>query len=188
MSEVSQQLGVAPKKSGAPKPSNAAPKQRAPTLYAIIGFKLLKGLLFLTIAAAIFLTAHNNLPGEYHAVLEKLNHHTRFFNPEKEVWVNLAKKVDGITVKAMVRVAIGTFCYSLFSLVESIGLMLRISWAGWLSIGESAFFIPIEVYEMIEKYHRLHRFSPIMFVIMIANVIILWYLFQNRARLFRHHH
>jgi len=37
-----------------------------------------------------------------------------------------------------------TLVYSLFSLVEGIGL-ISVSWAGWLAIGESAFFIPIEI-------------------------------------------
>lgn len=167
--------------SDAPKKSNAAPKKRAPTLYAIIAFKLLKGLLFLTIAVAIFLNAHHNLPSEYHHLLEALQRHASIFDPEKHFWVMLAKKIDGITVGMMVRAAIGTFMYSLFSLVESIGLMLRIPWAGWLSIGESAFFIPIEIYELTRK------FSPVVLAVMFVNVIILWYLFQNRARLFRHH-
>ena len=42
--------------------------------------------------------------------------------------------------------------YSLFSLVEGIGLIFRVSWAGWMAIGESVFFIPIEVYDLL---HRL---------------------------------
>jgi uncharacterized membrane protein (DUF2068 family) len=66
--------------------------------------------------------------------------------------------------------------------VEGVGLMFRVPWAGWLSIGESAFFIPIEVFEL------LHRFTWVVFAIMIFNILIVWYLFQNRARLFKHHH
>ena len=38
--------------------------------------------------------------------------------------------------------ATGTFLYSLFALVEGVGLIFRMPWAGWLAIGESAFFIP----------------------------------------------
>jgi len=74
-------------------------------------------------------------------------------------------------------VALGTLIYSLFSLVEGVGLMFRISWAGWLAIGESAFFIPIEVYELV------HKFTQPVFFILIANIFIVWYLFQNRERL-----
>jgi uncharacterized membrane protein (DUF2068 family) len=79
--------------------------------------------------------------------------------------------------------AAGTLAYSLFSLVEGIGLMFRVSWAGWLSIGESAFFIPIEVYELV-----YHRFSMTVVVIMGINIVIVCYLLKNRERLFRHPH
>jgi uncharacterized membrane protein (DUF2068 family) len=41
----------------------------------------------------------------------------------------------------------------LFSIIEGGGLMFRASWAGYLAIGESAFFVPIEIYEL------MHRFS-----------------------------
>ena len=71
--------------------------------------------------------------------------------------------------------------YSLFSLVEGIGLMFRVSWAGWLAIGESAFFIPIEVFELV------HHPSWMVAGILGLNIFIVWYLFANRARLFRHH-
>jgi uncharacterized membrane protein (DUF2068 family) len=78
--------------------------------------------------------------------------------------------------------AAATLVYSLFSLVEGTGLMFRAGWAGWLAIGESAFFIPIEIYELV------HNYSPAVLIILGLNVLIVWYLFQNRHRLFRHHH
>ena len=79
----------------------------------------------------------------------------------------------------------------LFSLVEAFGLMFRVSWACWLAIGESAFFIPIEIYELLHRHSQEpgHSGHPItLFIILLANILIVWYLFQNRARLFRHHH
>jgi uncharacterized membrane protein (DUF2068 family) len=77
--------------------------------------------------------------------------------------------------------AAGTLFYSLFSLVEGVGLILRVSWAGWLAIGESAFFIPIEIHELVK--------NPILpvFLVLALNVLIVWYLLLNRHRLFRHH-
>jgi uncharacterized membrane protein (DUF2068 family) len=71
--------------------------------------------------------------------------------------------------------------YSLFALVEGVGLMFRVPWAGWLSIGESAFFIPIEVLELV------HQANWVVFIILVLNVFMVWYLFQNRERLFKHH-
>jgi uncharacterized membrane protein (DUF2068 family) len=151
--------------------------KRAPTLYAIIFFKLAKGLLFAGLALAIYLLSDNNLPSDYQRVMDWLIQHNRV-NPERRFWVELAGRVDNLTEPMMVRAALGTLIYSLFSLVEGVGLMFRIGWAGWLTIGEAAFFIPIEVFELVK------RFTPLVFVILVFNVFILWYLYQNRQRLF----
>jgi uncharacterized membrane protein (DUF2068 family) len=155
--------------------------KRAPTLYAIIIAKLLKGLFFAALAYAAYMFSDNDLPEDYKNLLHQLNHWTHL-NPEKRFWVDIATKVDSLTEVRMVHIAIGTFIYSLFALVEGVGLMFRISWAGWLSIGESAFFIPIEIFELI------HNFTPLVLGILIFNIFIVWYLFQNRNRLFSHHH
>jgi uncharacterized membrane protein (DUF2068 family) len=152
-------------------------KKRAPTLYVIIAIKLLKGLLFLTLAVVAWALSDNDLPVEFRNFLHFLR-----LNPERRFFANLAVQVGKITEVNVLWVAAGTLVYSLFSLVEGIGLMFRVSWAGWLAIGESAFFIPIELYELSSK------FSLTVFVILLINVIMVSYLFQNRHRLFRHHH
>ena len=152
-------------------------KKRAPTLYVIIAIKLLKGLLFLTLAVVAWALSDNDLPVEFRNFLHLLR-----LNPERRFFANLAVQVGKITEVNVLWVAAGTLVYSLFSLVEGIGLMFRVSWAGWLAIGESAFFIPIELYELSNK------FSLTVFVILMINVVIVSYLFQNRHRLFRHHH
>ena len=152
-------------------------KKRAPTLYVIIAIKLLKGLLFLTLAVVAWALSDNDLPVEFRNFLHLLR-----LNPERRFFANLAVQVGKITEVNVLWVAAGTLVYSLFSLVEGIGLMFRVSWAGWLAIGESAFFIPIELYELSSK------FSLTVFVILLINVIMVSYLFQNRHRLFRHHH
>ena len=100
----------------------------------------------------------------------------------RRFFTELANKVSQITPANVVWVARGTVLYSLFSLVEGVGLIFRVSWAGWLAIGESAFFIPIEIYELLRRFHIS------LVVILGLNVMIVWYLFQNRRRLFRHHH
>ena len=161
-------------------------KKRAPTLYAIIAIKLLKGLLFVALAIAAYTLSDNDLPAEYRDLL----HHLRF-NPERRFWADLAVQVGHLTEAKVLWAAAGTLVYSLFSLVEGVGLMFRISWAGWLAIGESAFFIPIEIYDLV---HRTVPDRPrpghtvTVLAILAFNIFIVWYLFQNRRRLFRHHH
>ena len=84
----------------------------------------------------------------------------------------------------MHRAAWGAVILSLFPLVEGIGLMFRVSWAGWLAIGESAFFLPIEFYELVKP----NTFSWSILGVTVINIIIVWYLYDNREVLFRHHH
>jgi uncharacterized membrane protein (DUF2068 family) len=152
-------------------------KKRAPTLYVIIAIKLSKGALFVALAITAYTLSDNDLPYELHRVLHFLR-----LNPERKFWADLALLVAQVSEREVLWTAAGTLVYSLFSLVEGIGLIMRVGWAGWLAIGESAFFIPIEVLEL------MHSFSVYVVVILGINILIVWYLLQNRQRLFRHHH
>ena len=161
-------------------------KKRAPTLYAIIVIKLLKGLLFVTVAIVAYTLSDNDLPAEYRHLLTHLR-----VNPERRFWVDLAVQVGQLSEANVLWAAAGTLVYSLFSLVEGVGLMFRVSWAGWLAIGESAFFIPIEIYDLVQQAapDRLRPGHTVtVLVILVINIFIVWYLLQNRHRLFRHHH
>ena len=152
-------------------------KQRAPTLYAIIAMKLLKWLAFASLAVAAYALSDNDLPVEFKRLLHWLR-----LNPEKQFFSGLVLQIGKVTPADVLWVAAGTMVYSLFSLVEGVGLMYRTAWAGWLAIGESAFFVPIEVYDLA------HSFSWTITVILAINVLIVSYLSVNRERLFRHGH
>ena len=154
-------------------------KKRAPTFYGIIVFKILKGALFVALAITAYTLSDNNLPVEFRKVMDFLR-----VTPANKFFAHLAEKVGGLTENDLLWTALGTLIYSSFSLVEGIGMIFRQSWAGWLAIGESAFFIPIEVYEL----SRPGRFTWALFAILVVNVLIVWYLFKNRHRLFKHHH
>jgi len=150
-------------------------KKRAPTFYVIITSKLLKGVLFLLLALGAYNLSDNDLPEEFRQLLLFLH-----LDPEKKFFSDLADKIGDITPANLIWLARGTVLYSLFSLVEGTGLIFRVPWAGWLAIGESAFFVPIEILELV------HHFTWSVTVILGFNVLIVWYLFQNRERLFRH--
>ena len=162
------------------------PKKRAPTLYAIIAIKLLKGALFVTLAIVAYTLSDNDLPADYQNLLQHLR-----LNPERKFWADLAVQIGQLTEVKVLWAAAGTLVYSMFSFVEAFGLMFRVSWAGWMAIGESAFFIPIEVWELVRRANP-DRVRPghtvTVLVILVINVVIVWYLLQNRHRLFRHHH
>src|ERR1043166_9012644 len=130
-----------------PKGEKAAQvKKRAPTLYVIIAIKLIKGLLLLLLAFGVYKISGRDLPELFGQLLA-------FFHlaPERKFFADLAEKIETLSAAKLVWLAGGTFLYSLFSLVEGVGLIFRIKWAGWLAIGESAFFIPIEVFELVHR-------------------------------------
>jgi uncharacterized membrane protein (DUF2068 family) len=162
-------------------------KKRAPTLYAIIIFKLIKGLLCLALAVVIYNEADNNIPQDYQDFLQNHIVKTIFkdlrIHPESKFFTSLAENIGKLTEAKVERAAWGAVLLSLFPLVEGVGLLCRVSWAGWLAIGESAFFLPIEFYELVKP----NTFSWSILVVTVINIIIVWYLYDNREVLFRHH-
>jgi len=165
-------------------------KRRAPTLYFIIVIKLLKGTLALMLAFGVYHMASQGLGNVFDRMMRFIH-----LDPENRFLSYIGDSLDAIKPKNARWFATGTFFYSLFSLVEGIGLMFRAPWAGWMAIGESAFFIPIEIFELVH-HHELVMHGEIppsgftwkVCVILGLNILIVWYLFQNRARLFKHHH
>ena len=148
-------------------------KQRAPALYAIIAVKLLKGSLLLLMAVGVFMLRDKDLSDVFDRSLRFMH-----LDPERKFFVAIGEKLDTITPSNVKAVALWTFLYGILLLVEGVGLAIRARWAVWLAIGQSAFFIPIELYE----YFR-HR-SLAVLALLLLNVIIMWYLFKNRHRLF----
>ena len=152
-------------------------RKRAPTLYAIIIIKLVKGLLLVAAAFVAYKLSDNLLPEEFRKVLTFLH-----LDPGARFFQRVAAKLATVTEREALVFAAGTLIYSSFSLIEGVGLIFRVSWAGWMVVGESVFFIPIEINSLLKEY------SWTVFGILLFNIFIAWYIFQNRHRLFRHHH
>jgi len=168
----------------AQKAKNSTPTKQAPTLYFIIGFKLLKSTVAFLLALGVSRLKdenHDGIPDNLPADFEKL---VQFFHvdPEKKFVVELATRVAEITQNNLHWVLIFSVVYASFMLLQAVGLLFRVSWIVWLVIGESAFFVPIEIFELV------HRPSWLKFSILAVNVLIVWYLFANRFRIMKHHH
>lgn len=158
-------------------PSLPAEKpKRAPTLYAIVGFKLLKGIGALLLALGVYQLRDNNLPDEFDRLVEFLH-----VDPDNRFVSLLADRVAEITPTNLHWVVILSVLYSFFVMLQGFGLMFRVKWIVWLVIGESAFFLPIEILELMRKP------SWVKAAIIAVNVLIVWYLFANRQRLIRSH-
>ena len=144
-------------------------------LDAIIAVKLFKGLLFVAIAFGFYALSDNDLNLEYSQLLRYLH-----IDGSRKFFLNLAAKVAQVKETDVLWVAAGTLVYGLLSLTEATGLILRHTWAATLTAAESGFLIPFEIYELFK------HFSLTVFIVLILNVIIVWYLLHNRHRLFHH--
>ena len=148
--------------------------RRVTGLYTIIAIKLGKGVLLILIALGVYSLMGDDLRLEFDQFLRWIN-----IDPEHQFFSDLGRKIQRITPDNIRWVAWGTLLYGLLLLVESIGLMFRASWAVWLAISETAFFIPIEIYEL------MHGYSLTLLAIFAVNLLIVLYLVRNRQRLFR---
>lgn len=168
--------------------AEAPQKKRAPTLYFIIATKFVKGVLALLLAFGVYRLSGQDLGDVFDRAVKFIH-----LDPEKKFFSDIGDRLDDITPANVRWVATGTFLYSLFALVEAVGLMFRVPWAVWLTIGESAFFIPIEIYELMHRHQVtengevIHWFSWKIASILALNILIVWYLYQNRERLSQRH-
>lgn len=176
MSEEQENLPMVLPPEPKPKP--------APTLYFIVGFKLLKSTAAVLLALGVSRLKDNNhdgmpdnLPAEFQKLLQLFH-----VDPERKFIIELANRVAEITQNELHWVVILLAVYSLFMLMQAAGLVFRVGWVVWLVIVESAFFVPIELFEL------MRRPSWIKFSILAVNVLIVWYLYANRARIIKHHH
>ena len=152
-----------------------ASPQRAPTLYGIIAFKLIRGVLLLMLAMKVYALVGQDLRPHFDDAVKRLK-----VDPETEFFDRLGDRIDAITPVNVGWAATGTLLYGLLSLSEGVGLALRARWAGLLVVAESGFFVPLETYGLITNP------SPTIVAVLILNVAILAYLHRNRERLFRH--
>lgn len=146
---------------------------RAPTLFAIVAYKFLKGLALVVVAVAAYYARNIDLQEELRLVMEQAGLGAGSLLAEAR------EMLAGITPGTMQLIAAGSVLYGLFSFVEGFGLFLRAGWAGWMAIVESGVFVPVELFDLSRK------FTLTMTVILIVNVAIFWYLLANRRRLFQ---
>jgi uncharacterized membrane protein (DUF2068 family) len=149
--------------------------QRAPTLYGIVAFKLVRGVILLMLAMQVYKLIGEELRPHFEAAVVGLK-----LDPETDFFERLGDRIDAITPVNVGWAATGALLYGLLSLAEGVGLAFRTRWAGLLVVAESGFFIPLETYGMIKNP------SGTILAILILNIAILVYLLRNRKRLFRH--
>lgn len=80
------------------------------------------------------------------------------------------EKLVGVTSSQVVTWSVVAFFYSAVLLVEALGLWLQKRWAEYLTAISTALLIPLEIYEIYE------RFTFVRVAVLIINAFIVWYL------------
>ncbi|HEX3627748.1 MAG TPA: DUF2127 domain-containing protein [Verrucomicrobiae bacterium] len=173
-----------------------AKKDHAPTLYFIAICKIAKGAALLLLAAGIYSMAGRDLQDDFDHFIEWVH-----FDPENRFFHNVSDFLSTVTPGNVRATALAFSLYGCFLSAGGVGLALRARWAIWLTICESAFFIPIEVFELTNRRtprldpsdepqphsHLFHNPRIGLLVVLILNILIVLYLYKNRQRLSRHH-
>ncbi len=144
------------------------PNEREATITVIALFKLVKGILLVAIGVKL-ITLLNRDVGDW--ALDFVNRHgidsgNRFVQSTLE-------KLDGIGNAQLMTMSIGSFVYSSILMTEGVGLWLEKRWAEFLTVIATSLLIPLELYEMYEK------FTYVRLGILIVNLLIVAYLISR---------
>lgn len=155
----------------APAPqAERQPRDRAIVWIAI--FKLVKGVRLIAVAVGALKLLH-------HDVADTLSHLVQSIRADLDnrfIHKGLTK-LGGLDDHKLEEISVGSFFYAALLLTEGTGLLLRKRWAEYFTVIITASLMPLEFYELIEKF-MLTRVAVI-----ILNAVIVWYL---SVRL-RHH-
>lgn len=142
----------------------------------VIGaLKLLEAALFIALGIGVFKLLHKDLVDEVTRWVVALR-----FDPEGRFVTLLLDKVALISPHRLKEIGAAIFAHAALDIVEGIGLILRKLWAEFITLGFSAFFVPIEIYELTQRVTWI-RLAII--AINVAVVIYLAFHVQMRIRL-----
>jgi uncharacterized membrane protein (DUF2068 family) len=148
-----------------------ARENRSGIIVAIGAFKLVKAVLLVAAglgAVKLIRGGPSEMAGR---ILEAIP-----IAPGRQFLERAAAKLGMMNEKQLAGIAFGTFAYAAVFLVEGVGLLLRKTWAEWLTVIVTASFIPFEV------VHAVRHASVGGIAGLAVNVAIVVYLIVRRVR------
>ena len=146
-------------------------------LVLIAAYKIAHALLFIFIGFGARHLLHKDVGDELTVFVDHLR-----FNPEPRLVNFLLDKAQLLNDPMLRRIGAVAFAYGALTMIEGIGLYLEKAWAEYLTLAITASFLPWEIFEI------LRRFTPIRISLLVANLMVFFYLLQlvaDRDR-FRH--
>jgi len=128
-------------------------------------FKFFKGVLLVASGIGLFKLLHKD-------VAEVVNHwsSTLHFDPDNSHIHDVLLRAYVVNQRQLKVLGVGSFVYAAIFLTEGSALLMQKRWAKYFTAIITASFIPLELWELVE------HFSTIRTVVIMVNVIILWYL------------
>lgn len=144
---------------------NQTSRERTWTIHLIAAEKALKAFVLIAIAYKLLTL----LGSDVHAWAEDFVQRHGINEANKYV-ASALEKLVGVTDRQITFLSIGAVLYALLLFVEGVGLWLQKRWAEYLTAISTALFIPVEIYEIFE------RFTWFRVAILAVNLFIVWYL------------
>lgn len=134
----------------------------------IAGFKLLKAIILLAAALGTMKLLHRDVEETLTRWANELH-----VDPQGKKANAVISKATGLSPLQLEGMAGGELFYSGLLFTESIGLFLRRRWAEYFTVITTATFIPLEVYELLEKV------SASKVGLLVVNIVIVLYLMRR---------
>lgn len=143
-------------------------------LRLIAVFKLLKAGVLLASLATLFKLVHHGDPART-VIAWAIRLHV---DPDNRYLGIVLGKIVDLSGHQLEVVAAGTVIYAALFAAEGVGLLFEMTWAEYLTLVETAGFVPIELYEIIQ------RVSVVKCAVLLLNVAVIIYLARcvQRAR------
>jgi uncharacterized membrane protein (DUF2068 family) len=119
-------------------------KERAGLVLAIGVFKLVKALLLLAAGLGALKLLHHDAAEDLERFVETIR-----IAPGRAFLDRAASHVGVLSEKQLAGIAFGTFVYAAIFVVEGVGLLLRKTWAEWLTVVVTTSFVPLEVWHAV---------------------------------------
>src|SRR5262249_47662702 len=138
--------------------------RRDAVLRAIAAFKLVKGVLLLTLGVATINLRHRDVTDVLGTWVDQLH-----MDPGGRVVERVMLYAADLQPRRLVAIGIGMLAYAALLLTEGFALWSRRRWAEYLTVVATAAFVPLELYE-IARHPRFTRLA-----VLIVNLAIVWY-------------
>jgi uncharacterized membrane protein (DUF2068 family) len=113
-------------------------------LVVIGGLKLFEAAVLVLLGVGVIHVLHEDLGDELTRLFLSLR-----FDPEGRFASFLIDRVSDITPHQLKQISIAIFAHAALDVLEGVGLILRRIWAEFVTIAVSAFFLPLEFFELV---------------------------------------